>query len=387
MVRRRAGRHHAAVANTSCCGATRRARCTRSRIAARIAARGFARLEPRRPARVLVSRRRSRRRRHRAASVPARRALPARRRARGEVAIRSKEARRDLPVVRRRRCMPSPRRSSCRRSSARRSMAQLPLHRALEMQLPLRDRERHGPDARRLSARGVALDGRRRQDRGHARAQDPDRAHVRKGRSARREFRLGRMRRDRRAVDAARDPLPPERRARRQLRHHRLRRRRSTRTTAASSSGASRKVQGWQRDVWRFLYQNRLEGLHWDVLEQDRFVLESMAPDAREHEFLYQHDIGMSRVRRLLHQRAQQQLAELDAHRARARRRAGRAGTAEHNDATAALRQARPGDRRGARPRRGFRRRRGGSRRARGARPTCSKKAARRRAADEQGKR
>ncbi len=24
-----------------------------------------------------------------------------------------------------------------------------------------------------------------------------------------------------------------------------------------------RKVQGWQRDVWRFLYRNRLEGLHW----------------------------------------------------------------------------------------------------------------------------
>ena len=36
-----------------------------------------------------------------------------------------------------------------------------------------------------------------------------------------------------------------------------------------------RKVEGWQRDVWRFLYRTRLEGLHWDVLEQDRVVLES----------------------------------------------------------------------------------------------------------------
>ena len=44
----------------------------------------------------------------------------------------------------------------------------------------------------------------------------------------------------------------------------------------------TRKVSGWQRDAWRFLYRNRLEGLHWDVLEQDRYVLESLAPNARE---------------------------------------------------------------------------------------------------------
>jgi len=31
-----------------------------------------------------------------------------------------------------------------------------------------------------------------------------------------------------------------------------------------------RKVQDWQRDAWRFLYRNRLEALHWEVLEQDR---------------------------------------------------------------------------------------------------------------------
>jgi hypothetical protein len=41
-----------------------------------------------------------------------------------------------------------------------------------------------------------------------------------------------------------------------------------------------------------------------------------MAPNAREHEFLYQHDVGMTRVRRMLRQRAQQHFAELDAHRA-----------------------------------------------------------------------
>jgi phenylpropionate dioxygenase-like ring-hydroxylating dioxygenase large terminal subunit len=70
-----------------------------------------------------------------------------------------------------------------------------------------------------------------------------------------------------------------------------------------------RKVEGWQRDVWRFLYRARLEGLHWDVLEQDRVVLENLTPHARDHEFLYQHDSGLARVRRIMRQRAEAQLA------------------------------------------------------------------------------
>lgn len=72
-----------------------------------------------------------------------------------------------------------------------------------------------------------------------------------------------------------------------------------------------RKVQDWQRDMWRFMYRNRLEGLHWDVLEQDRVVLENMAPNARGQEFLYQHDVGLSRLRRMMQKAAQQQLAQL----------------------------------------------------------------------------
>ena len=72
-----------------------------------------------------------------------------------------------------------------------------------------------------------------------------------------------------------------------------------------------RKVEGWQRDMWRFLYKNRLEGRHWDVLEQDRRVLEVMAHDARDHEFLYQHDVGLARVRRLLRDEASAQLKAL----------------------------------------------------------------------------
>jgi phenylpropionate dioxygenase-like ring-hydroxylating dioxygenase large terminal subunit len=71
-----------------------------------------------------------------------------------------------------------------------------------------------------------------------------------------------------------------------------------------------RKVQGWQRDVWRFLYQTKIEERHWNVLEQDRRMLEAMAPDADQAENLYQHDLGVVRIRRLVRQQAQKQAAE-----------------------------------------------------------------------------
>ncbi len=73
----------------------------------------------------------------------------------------------------------------------------------------------------------------------------------------------------------------------------------------------TRKVEGWERDVWKFMYRTRLEVLHWDVLEQDRVLLEGMPNDAREREFLYQHDTGMARVRRMLADEAEKQLAAL----------------------------------------------------------------------------
>jgi phenylpropionate dioxygenase-like ring-hydroxylating dioxygenase large terminal subunit len=78
----------------------------------------------------------------------------------------------------------------------------------------------------------------------------------------------------------------------------------------------NRKVTGWKRDAWRFLYRNRLEGLHFAVLEQDRYVLETMPPDARDHEALYQHDVGLSRARRMMSAKAQQHLDELAAFKA-----------------------------------------------------------------------
>ncbi len=75
----------------------------------------------------------------------------------------------------------------------------------------------------------------------------------------------------------------------------------------------NRRVSGWRRDVWRFMYKNRLEGLHWEVLEQDRLLLENMAADARSREYLYQHDTGLARVRRVLEEEAKAQIEALAA--------------------------------------------------------------------------
>jgi phenylpropionate dioxygenase-like ring-hydroxylating dioxygenase large terminal subunit len=70
-----------------------------------------------------------------------------------------------------------------------------------------------------------------------------------------------------------------------------------------------RKVSGWERDAWRFLYRNRLEERHWQVLEQDRVMLEAMPADAWEGEGLYQHDLALSRLRRTMRAEAARQLA------------------------------------------------------------------------------
>ncbi len=73
-----------------------------------------------------------------------------------------------------------------------------------------------------------------------------------------------------------------------------------------------RKVSGWERDVWRFLYKTTLEARHFAVLEQDREMLEGMPDDADQAENLYQHDLGVSRVRRLYRAEARRQIKELN---------------------------------------------------------------------------
>ena len=87
----------------------------------------------------------------------------------------------------------------------------------------------------------------------------------------------------------------------------------STSMTRRLPLARAQAAEGWQRDTWRFLYKNRLEARHWHVLEQDRVMLEDMEPDANQHENLYQHDLGIVRLRRHLRGLAQAQLAEASA--------------------------------------------------------------------------
>jgi phenylpropionate dioxygenase-like ring-hydroxylating dioxygenase large terminal subunit len=75
----------------------------------------------------------------------------------------------------------------------------------------------------------------------------------------------------------------------------------------------TRKVTGWQRDTWRFLYKMTLEKRHWHVLEQDRVMLSGLKPGLEKHEMLYHHDAGVIRLRRYLAQQARKQLIELQA--------------------------------------------------------------------------
>lgn len=63
-----------------------------------------------------------------------------------------------------------------------------------------------------------------------------------------------------------------------------------------------------ERESWRFLFRARLETRHWHVLEQDRDMLEHMPADAYKREMLYQHDLGVTRLRRMLRRKAEAQL-------------------------------------------------------------------------------
>ena len=74
-----------------------------------------------------------------------------------------------------------------------------------------------------------------------------------------------------------------------------------------------RKVEGWQRDVWRFLYRTKMEPRHWAVLEQDREMLAGCKPGLEKYEMLYQHDAGLIRLRRYLSQLARKHITALRA--------------------------------------------------------------------------
>lgn len=82
-------------------------------------------------------------------------------------------------------------------------------------------------------------------------------------------------------------------------------------TNSANFFWRFRKVQGWQRDAWRFLYKAKLEPRHWHVLEQDRVMLDGCGLGLEKHEMLYQHDAGLIRLRRYLAKEARGQLMAL----------------------------------------------------------------------------
>src|SRR5260370_26569504 len=67
-------------------------------------------------------------------------------------------------------------------------------------------------------------------------------------------------------------------------------------------------VGGWRRQLWDVLYGLYLERNHWNVLEQDRRILESQRGlSSRLWEHMAQTDIGVVRLRRMLNEAYWQQ--------------------------------------------------------------------------------
>lgn len=68
-----------------------------------------------------------------------------------------------------------------------------------------------------------------------------------------------------------------------------------------------RNVSGWEGDLFRFMFNTKLEQYNWEVVEEDREMLEAMPPWPAE-ENLYQHDVGLSQLRRHIRAEARKQL-------------------------------------------------------------------------------
>jgi phenylpropionate dioxygenase-like ring-hydroxylating dioxygenase large terminal subunit len=72
------------------------------------------------------------------------------------------------------------------------------------------------------------------------------------------------------------------------------------------------KSSGWRRDLWRFLYRNRLEERHEQVLFQDRDIMEGVAEESAERENLMQCDIGVAHLRRMVRSEAEEQARRIN---------------------------------------------------------------------------
>jgi phenylpropionate dioxygenase-like ring-hydroxylating dioxygenase large terminal subunit len=71
-----------------------------------------------------------------------------------------------------------------------------------------------------------------------------------------------------------------------------------------------RRVKGWKRNLWRFLWWLFLERMAWNVIEQDRTIIESQRGlIARRREHLVQADLGVLHFRRLLNEEVARQKA------------------------------------------------------------------------------
>ncbi len=71
------------------------------------------------------------------------------------------------------------------------------------------------------------------------------------------------------------------------------------------------KRSGWRRDVWRFLYKNRVAARGAEVLEQDRGALTTISLEAQGREQLLQLDLGVAAIRRLYRAEAEIQYEEI----------------------------------------------------------------------------
>lgn len=74
------------------------------------------------------------------------------------------------------------------------------------------------------------------------------------------------------------------------------------------------KSVGWRRDLWRFLYRNRLGRRHDDVIEQDRAMIEAIPDDVSGRETLIHSDIGVARIRRMVRREAEEQARRIAAY-------------------------------------------------------------------------
>ncbi len=72
----------------------------------------------------------------------------------------------------------------------------------------------------------------------------------------------------------------------------------------------SRRVVGWEKDLWHFLYHRKLKAIFDGVLAQDLIVANALPPWPPQ-ENLYQHDIGLIQMRRKLERLAQMQAGDL----------------------------------------------------------------------------